>query len=269
MTEQASQIAPKRALLTTRATRWATRQAGRGEAISDTASVLGCGWHTVNTSVQRWGSALLDVDTERISAVSALGLDETLMWRRGRFGAKAWSTSIVDVKRGQLLDIVAGRTAKAPTRWLLAQPPDWLAGIVWATLDLSGPYRAAFEVALPHAAQVADPFHVVKLANTALDETRRRVQNQTLSHRGHKHDPLYRLANCWFPGTNASPVPAKRNCWARSKPATPTARFATPGTPTKPCAAATASTTPSWAPRLLSSSPKSSVTRACRRRSTD
>ena len=25
-----------------------------------------------------------------------------------------------------------------------------------------------------------------------LDEVRRRVQNQTLGHRGHKHDPLYR-----------------------------------------------------------------------------
>lgn len=30
------------------------------------------------------------------------------------------------------------------------------------------------------------------LANTKLDECRRRVQNATLGHRGHKHDPLYR-----------------------------------------------------------------------------
>ena len=30
------------------------------------------------------------------------------------------------------------------------------------------------------------------MANDALDEVRRRVQNQTLGHRGHKHDPLYR-----------------------------------------------------------------------------
>ena len=59
-------------------------------------------------------------------------------------------------------------------------------------LDLSGPYRSAFDTALPHARQVADPFHVVKLANGALDEVRRRVQNQTLGHRGHNHDPLYR-----------------------------------------------------------------------------
>jgi len=142
--------------------------------------------------VRRWGSALLEADTERISYVAALGLDETLMWRRGRFRAKSWSTSIVDVGRGQLLDIVRGRTAKAPTRWLLGRPACWLEQIRWAVLDLSGPYRVAFDTAIPDAAQVADPFHVVRLGNDALDEVRRRVQNQTLGHRGHKHDPLYR-----------------------------------------------------------------------------
>jgi hypothetical protein len=33
---------------------------------------------------------------------------------------------------------------------------------------------------------------VTKLANTKLDECRRRVQNETLGHRGRKSDPLYR-----------------------------------------------------------------------------
>lgn len=190
-TEQAPRIAPERALLSARAARWATRQAGRGDAVSDSAAALGCDWHTVNASVRRWGQALLDADTKRVSQVSALGLDETLFCRRGRFNKRRWSTSIVDVGRGQLLDVVPGRTAKAPAQWLLAQPRQWRAGVRWAALDLSGPYRAAFDTALPHAQQVADPFHVVRLANNALDETRRRVQNQTMGHRGHKHDPLY------------------------------------------------------------------------------
>jgi transposase len=35
-------------------------------------------------------------------------------------------------------------------------------------------------------------FHVVKLANQKLDECRRRVQNETMGHRGRKDDPLYR-----------------------------------------------------------------------------
>jgi hypothetical protein len=49
-----------------------------------------------------------------------------------------------------------------------------------------------FDTMLPDAVQVADPFHVVRVANTALDECRRRVQNETAGHRGRKPDPLYR-----------------------------------------------------------------------------
>ncbi len=170
VTEQAPEIAPPREKLTTRAGRSATRQAGRGRPVGEVASELGCSWHRVNVSVRRWGEALLAADTERISQVAALGLDEHLMWRRGPFRATAWATGIVDVGRGQLLDIVRGRTAKAPVQWLRKRPRSWLAGVRWGVLDLSGPYRAAFDAAVPHARQVADPFHVVRLGNDALDE---------------------------------------------------------------------------------------------------
>ena len=107
-------------------------------------------------------------------------------------GAEDWATGIVDVGRGQLLDIVPGRTAEAPKRWLLRRPRSWLAAVRWGVLDLSGPYRSAFNEALPHAAQAADPFHVVRADNDALDEVRQRVQQQTLGHRGREHDPLWR-----------------------------------------------------------------------------
>ena len=73
----------------------------------------------------------------------------------------------------------------------------------WAALDLSGPYRRVYEIALPNATQVADPFHVVKLANTKLDLVRQRVQTEQLGHRGRKHDPLYRAAS-----SSRSPVNA-------------------------------------------------------------
>ena len=45
---------------------------------------LGTGWHTVMATVRRWGRALLDADTGRIAGVGALGLEEILMFRRGR-----------------------------------------------------------------------------------------------------------------------------------------------------------------------------------------
>ena len=56
-------------------------------------------------------------------------------------------------------------------------------GSRWATLDLSGPYRLVFDTMLPTAVRVADPFHVVKLAGSCVDEVRRWVQNETCRHR--------------------------------------------------------------------------------------
>jgi transposase len=103
-----------------------------------------------------------------------------------------WCTSIVDVAGGQLLDVVEGRSASGPNGWLENRDPDWRAAIEWGVLDLSGPYRKTFDDILPNATQVADPFHLVKLANAQLDECRRRVQNETLGHRGRTDDPLYR-----------------------------------------------------------------------------
>jgi len=61
----------------------------------------------------------------------------------------------------------------------MSQGDEWSDDVAFATLDLSGAYRAVFDAVLPEATQVADPFHVVKLANEKLDETRRRVQNET------------------------------------------------------------------------------------------
>jgi len=124
--------------------------------------------------------------------VSALGLDEVLMVRVGPFHRQHFSTQIVDVRAGQLLDVVPGRGSAEPMEWLAEQEPAFRERIEFGTLDLSGPYRRVFEIMVPGATLVADPFHVCKLANTKLDECRRRVQNETLGHRGRKSDPLYR-----------------------------------------------------------------------------
>ena len=192
--EQDPGIGPVRALLTSRAARWVTTQVGQqGRPVDEVAAELGCGWHTVNNEVARWGGALLEADTSRVGHVEAVGVDETLFWRRGRWRTKVWCTSVVDVGGRQLIDIVPGRTAESAASWFRSQPSEWREGIRWAVLDMSGPYRTAYREVLPHALQVADPFHVIRLANQRLDEVRRRVQNETLGHRGRKDDPLYRI----------------------------------------------------------------------------
>ena len=108
-TEQNAAIASSRCAMTTRAARWATLQVGRhGRAVSEVAADLGCDWHTVMDAVVVYGTPLID-DPDRYGAVSAVGLDETLFARVGPFRRQLWSTQIVDVTAGQLLDIVAGR----------------------------------------------------------------------------------------------------------------------------------------------------------------
>jgi transposase len=175
-----------------RAGRWVTEQVGRyARSVNELAVELGCDWHTINDSVVAYGSALVD-DVGRIGTVTALRLDETLFVRLGPFHRQHWSTSMVDVAPASSSTWWRPAAAKGPAEWLEARGQTWRDRVRWATLDLSGPYRAVFDLMLPDAVQVADPFHVCKLANAKLDECRRRVQNETVGHRGRKSDPLYR-----------------------------------------------------------------------------
>ena len=105
--EQDPGIGAERALLTSRAARWVTIQVGRrGRPVDEVAAELGCDWHTVNNEVVRWGKALLEADTSRVGEVEAVGIDETLFWRKGKWRTKIWCTTVVDVRGHQLIDIV-------------------------------------------------------------------------------------------------------------------------------------------------------------------
>jgi transposase len=142
-------------------------QVGRhGRSVAEVAADLGCDWHTVMDAVVIYGRLLID-DPARIGPVEAVGIDETLVAREGRYRRQRWSTQIVDVRTGQLLDVVADRDTTAVCAWFADQDPAWCDGIGWATLDLSNSYRAVLDTMLPTAVQVADPFHVVKVRHEA------------------------------------------------------------------------------------------------------
>ena len=100
-----------------------------------------------------------------------------------------WLTRVVDLTPGQSLNVVVRRDSASVFSYLANRPTEWCDQVEWVTLDLSGPYRAVSDTMLPHAVQIADPIHVVKLANHVLDETRRRVQNVTVVRRGRRNDP--------------------------------------------------------------------------------
>ena len=135
-------IAAPRQALTDRAGRWVTVQVGRyGRSVDEAAGELGCACHTVNDALVSYGEAIVE-DIDRIGTVTALGLDEALFCRMGPYRIPAWSTSIVGVAHGRLLDLVEGRTAPGPCRRLAAEersgwPPSptraaWKPSAPWA-----------------------------------------------------------------------------------------------------------------------------------------
>ena len=108
-------------------------------------------------------------------------------------------TGIVDLTRGKdhptarLLDLVPGRSGTVYKNWLEERGEDFRSGIQIATLDPFQGYKNAIDDQLQDATSVLDAFHIVKLAGDALDEVRRRVQQDTTGHRGRTGDPLYQI----------------------------------------------------------------------------
>ena len=185
-------IAAKNCLLTTRAAKWATVQVGGGRTVTEVAGELACDWHTVNDAVVTYGEALLDADRKRLNKTSAVGLDETSFTKLGSRSYRDYATTVCDVENHQIIDILPSRNFTDVAGWIDKQPEAWKARIRFGALDMSDTYAAVFSVMLPKAKQVVDSFHAVALANRVLDDVRRRVQVQTLGHRGRRDDPLYR-----------------------------------------------------------------------------
>jgi transposase len=192
-------IAAKQCLLTTRAAKWATVQVGTGRTVSEVAAELDCDWHTVNDAVTTYGQALLAADRRRLNRTVAIGLDETSFVRLAN-ARTSYATTVCDVQHHQIIDILPSRHFVDVAGFLDKQPASWKQRIAFGALDMSATYAAVYTVILPKAAQVVDSFHVIALGNRALDEVRRRVQNEQTGHRGRREDPLYRARRILLAG---------------------------------------------------------------------
>ena len=206
--EQDPEVARPRALLTSRATSWAIGQMRRENAsVQGLARQLGCAWKTLWRAVRPVLEAAA-ADETRFAGVTSLGVDEHV-WHhvstkpvdQGGRGPKEF-TGMVDLTRdkdgrvrARLLDLVPGRSGEAYTSWLRDRGDAFRKGVEIATLDPFHGYKNAIDDQLEDAVAVLDAFHVVKLGTAAVDEVRRRVQQDIHGHRGRKDDPLYRIRN--------------------------------------------------------------------------
>ncbi len=182
-----------RAVLTERARGEIARRVGPGcESVAAVARAFGVAWPTAMEAVRDHGQPRID-HLSRLGAPTAIGLDETSWLAATATHPTLLVTGIVDLDRGQLVDVIPARSAAAVEDWLGSKPARWAAGIRHAVIDPYQPYATALANEVPDAKLVVDHFHVIRLANQALDEVRRRVQHATVGHRGRKGDPLYRI----------------------------------------------------------------------------
>jgi transposase len=196
------QLAVPRAKLTVRAAWWAISCIQRDTAsVASVARRLGVDWHTVWAAIKPLVAELAD-DPNRLTGVDTVGVDEHIWHHQPRPGkGPKEQTGIVDLTRrnenpqARLLDLVPGRSGKVYADWLRSRGEAFTGGVETATLDPFRGYGNAIRDELEDAVAVLDAFHVVKLGLQAMEETRRRVQQEQLGHRGRKHDPLYRIRN--------------------------------------------------------------------------
>jgi len=190
---ETSELIRARSSWTERARAEACRRVGEdGHSVAQVARAFGVGWATVMAAVRDYGRPLVE-DPDRIVGVDALGVDETAFLAANARHPTIFVTGMVDLHARRLLDVVPGRSGKALHDWVSAQPVRWRDQVSVAALDPFRGYATALTTSLPGAVRVLDAFHVTRLGFAVVDDVRRRVQQETLGHRGRRDDPLYRI----------------------------------------------------------------------------
>jgi transposase len=187
---EGSQHVDAQAVITRRAGMEACRQVGgHARPVTKVADEFGVCWWTVMNAVIEHGTPLVD-NPNRVGTVRQLGVDETSFLRANRAHSTVYATGLVDLTERIVIDMVRGNSAADLRRWTHNADPGWLERIEVVALDLTEHFRAGLSPRLDHATRVADPFHVVRVANRCVDKVRRRVQNETLGPSGPQARPV-------------------------------------------------------------------------------
>jgi transposase len=175
--------------------------------VAQIARALAVSWNTANKAVLAEGQRVLLADPARFDGVRVLGVDEHV-WRHTRKGDK-YVTVIIDLTPvadrtgpARLLDVVEGRSKAVFSAWLAARPQAWRDAIEVVAMDGFTGFKTAAADELPQAVTVMDPFHSVRLGGDALQECRRRVQQDLHGHRGRRNDPLFRARRTLMTGAD-------------------------------------------------------------------
>jgi transposase len=152
------------------------------------AGMLRIGWDTVGRIVERVVKDHLD--ERRLSGLVAIGVDE-ISYRRGQ----RYLTSVVDHQAGAIVWCAPGRNAQT-LQAFFDELGERASSIRAVSIDMSGGYEKAIRENAPHAEVCFDPFHVVRLAQRAVDQVRRDEWNA--------HERSHTPKGKWIKGTRWS-----------------------------------------------------------------
>ena len=99
-----------------------------------------------------------DAPAAPVPAPRYIGVDDWALRKGQRYG-----TIVIDLERGQVLDLLEGRDGEALKAWLKEHP-----GVEVITRDRATAYADGATRGAPSAVQVADRFHLVKNLGEAL-----------------------------------------------------------------------------------------------------
>jgi transposase len=152
------------------------------------AGLLRIAWDTVGQIVERVVSEHLD--EKRLQGLVAIGVDGISYRRHHRY-----LTSVVDHCSGGIVWCAPGRNAQTLQAFfdLLGERKSSIKAV---SIDMSGGYEKAITQSLPGAEVCFDPFHVVRLAQRAVDQVRREQWNA--------HERSHTPTGKWIKGTRWS-----------------------------------------------------------------
>jgi transposase len=135
------------------------------------ARLLRVSWEAVANIVTR---VVADqIDDSRLDQLYRIGVDEVFYRKPHRF-----LTVVADHDRdGSVVWAKEGRDAETLKAFYDELGAERAARLQAVSLDLGSAYEKATRKAVPHARQCVDPFHVVQLANKAIDQGRRWAWN--------------------------------------------------------------------------------------------
>ena len=152
------------------------------------AGLLRIAWDTVGKLVERVVADQLDY--RRLQGLVAIGVDE-ISYRRGQ----RYLTSVADHRSGSIVWCAPGRNAATLQAFfdLLGERKHSIRAV---SIDMAGGYQQAIRANLPDAEIAFDPFHVVRLAQRAVDQVRRDEWNA--------HERSHTREGKWIKGTRWS-----------------------------------------------------------------